>query len=338
MANFSITGEFLTERIRDSWESKLFKHAILLGLESLEGSNLSHIVSIVDGEMKLVGVNNLELVADGDFKPTVKFLDVLNYAMIPNSGYFRIYDEDTIIADKIIRYFDNTHPNSTGDRIRQNYIREWDALLPEVKIDNYSRISHWMSVYMRKFSNIPIVTQKSNFYSINIIESEAPVELSRKCFDYLCDKFHIYSDREECWELCVANREMTKGNTNTIKDTNLTAPSEETLRENIVKEYKRYKKDITMASDYGWLSPDGTYKACEFAEHEVAAIAICNYLKLPYTEEQKNGRQLSDVLLKNGYIKIHRDDIGFTHITNLRLITNEQQVKIDRYKSKHNIA
>jgi hypothetical protein len=88
---FNITGEFLTEQIRDLWQSKNFKKAIKLGLESLDGSNISHIINIIDGEMKLEGINNLSLITDGKYKPEISFLDVLDYSMIPNNGYFKIH-------------------------------------------------------------------------------------------------------------------------------------------------------------------------------------------------------------------------------------------------------
>lgn len=90
-----------------------------------------------------------------------------------------------------------------------------------------------------------------------------------------------------------------------------------------------------MKSDYGWVSPDGRFTVCEYAEHETLAKTLCEYFKYPFNDEQKDGRQLSDVLLKIGYVKIHRDDIGISHITHNRKLTIEQQLKIDRYKSKH---
>lgn len=325
MAKFSITGEFLTERIRDLWESRDFKKAIKLGLESLEGADLSHIVSIIDGDMKLIGTDVLDLVEDGNFKPNVSFLEILNYAMLPNTGYFRIYEQDSEIADKILNSFDMTYPDSIGDTKRQDYIYQWNQLLPEVRIDNYDRITHWMAVYLRRSSDDADVRRKADFYSANIIETEAPVDLDRKTFNKLCDKYHIYSDREETWEQCLLTRKQ------------LIEPSKQTIEKNIKEEFKKYKSDISMKSEYGWLSPDGRFTVCEWANHEVLASIMCEYFKYEFTEEQKNGRQLSDVLLKIGYVKIHRDDIGMFHITHDRKLTREQELKIDRYKSIHKI-
>jgi len=323
MGKFSITGDFLTEKIRDLWESKNFKMSVKLGFESLDGSNISHIVSIIDGEMKLTGVNDLDLVTDGEYKPEVSFLDVLDYSMIPNNGYFRIYEQDSRRAYEIIEWFVNTTPDNIGDERRHNLIYEWNTLLPEVREDFKNDIPHWMVVYLRKINGDDEVKRKAGFYSIGIVESEISPVLDRKEFDKICDKYFIYSDREDTWENCIQNR------------TWITEPSRETLEKNIKDEFGRYKHDITMKSDYGWLSPDGRFTVCDWAAHEVCALAMCEYLKYPFTKEQKQGKQLSDVLLKMGYVKIHRDDIGLFHFTHNRKITPEQEIKIDRYKFAH---
>jgi hypothetical protein len=325
MGKFSITGEFLTEKIRDLWESKDFKKSVKLGLESLEGSKLSDIMSIIDGNMKLSGVNDLELVIDEKYKPHFSFLDILDYAMIPNNGYFRIYDEDTYTANKIIDFFDNTYPDSNGDNKREDYIRQWNRLLPEVRLDNISRASHWMLVYLRQFSNDLDVKKKANFYSINIVESEATVELTRNEFDKICDRYIIHGDREETWEQTLSNRKS------------IVEPVDSIIHKNNKEEFHKYKSDISMKSDYGWLSPDGRFTVCKWAEHEVLASLMCNYFHYPFTKEQEYGKQLSDVLLKVGYVKIHRDDIGFLHFTHLRKLTQEQELKLDRYKAIHGI-
>jgi hypothetical protein len=182
-----------------------------------------------------------------------------------------------------------------------------------------------MTVYLRKINGTINVKNKSGFYSINIVESEIKGELDRNKFDKICDNFFIYSDREETWEQCLRTRKI------------INEPSKETIEKNIKDEFNKYKSDITMKSDYGWLSPDGKFIVCEWAEHEVCALAICEYLKYPFTQEQKQGRQISDVLLKVGYVKIHRDDVGLLHFTHNRKLTSEQEMKIDRYKVVHKI-
>jgi len=325
MATFSITGNFLTERIRDLWDSKSFKQAIQLGLESLEGSELHHIVKIIDGECKLIGTNDLDLVSDGSYKPEVSFLDILDYSMIPNNGYFRIYEQDSREAQRIIDWFQNTSPDSFGDKKRQDLIYSWFQLLPEVRNDYSHKINHWLSVYMRKLSPNREVNTKANFYSINLVETEAPIDLDRKTFDEICDKFYIFGDREETWKQAQETRKRIK------------EPTKEKIETDIKNEFLNYKSDITMKSDYGWLSPDGRFTVCDFAEHEVLASIMCKYFKYQFTPEQEIGKQLSDVLLKFGYVKIHRDDVGLLHFTKLRKFTPEQELKIDRYKFMHKL-
>lgn len=324
MAKFSITGEFITERMRDLWQSRDFKQAIKLCLESLDGITIDQAMSIIDGKMMLTGVGDVDLVEDkSGYKPDVSFLDILDYAMIPNSGYFRIYDIDCEKAAKIVKSFDMTAPDTFGDDKRHRLIREWNNLLPEVRNDFKDRITHWMLVYMRKNSPSLDVKKRANFYSMNIIETELDLNPTREQFDKICDKYYIYNDREECWYQANSIRKS------------LNRPTPEAFEKIIADEFKKYKVDITMKADYGWLSPEGRYYTCEWAAHEVAAEILCSYFKFPFTNEQKIGKQLSDVLLKLGWVKIHRDDIGIFHITNKRKFTIEQELKIDRYKAVH---
>ncbi|MFW5847481.1 MAG: hypothetical protein ACOCVF_00990 [bacterium] len=327
MSNFSITGQFITKHIRDLWESKEYKQAIQFGLESLEGASISHIVEIIDGKSKLIGINDVELVPDGDFSQELPFIEILDYAMLPNNGYFRIYDEDYYEGQKIIRNFKNTSPTEFGDETRRDLIYKWNSLLPEVKNDLKKDITHWMSVYLRKFSDNVDVQKKASFYSINLVESEIdnPTEIDRQKFDKFCDKFHVYGDRESTWEQHVATRKM------------INEPSDKSIEEDIKKEFKSYQHDMTMKSDYGWLSPDGRFTVCNWAEHEVLASIMCRYFKFNFTQEQLIGKQLSDVLLKKGYVKIHRDDTGFLHFTHNNKLTPEQETKIDKYKYFHKI-
>lgn len=325
MANFRITGKFLTSYIRDLWQSKEYKTAIKMGLESLEGSNISHIISIINGEMKLIGVNDLELVSDGKFNPEISFLEVLNYAMAPNAGYFRIYDQDMEVAQKIINYFLDYHLVENDNRC-VDLIHQWNSLLPEVKNDIKLKIPYWMAVYLREINGDDNVKRKSKFYSVNLIESEINDNLTREKFDKLCDKFYIHSDREETWEQCIQNRKA------------LLEPSNEIKSNNIKERFNEYETDITMKSDYGWLSPDGVFFVCNWAEHEVLASILCKYFKYSFTQDQEIGSQLSDVLLNMGYVKIHRDDMGILRFTYNRKITNQQEIKIDRYKAIHNMC
>ncbi|MCK9544457.1 MAG: hypothetical protein M0R03_20760 [Novosphingobium sp.] len=331
--NFKINGEFLTQKIRDFWESKEYRKAIQFGLESLYGAEIEHIISIINGKMKLIGVNDLDLVEDMEYKPNVDFLDILNYSMIPNNGYFKIYDEDEITAKEIINYFNNYSEtkNELNELFEKPFelAKKWKSLLPEVQKDNQLNMPHWLLVYLRKSSDNKYVRSKANLYSINIVESELNGELKREIFDDICDKFYIYSDRENVWNECLETRKkITK---------TLNQPDENFLRENLKNQLNKYKSDATMKSNYGWLSPDGTFIVCDFAEHELLASLLCEYHKYPFTIEQKIGKQLSDVLLKMGYVKIHRDDLGFIHFTNKQKLTLEQETKIGRYKHHHNI-
>lgn len=50
MAKFVITGEMLTQRIRDFWASKQYSKAIEYGLESIDGMTTDYLIEIIDGK------------------------------------------------------------------------------------------------------------------------------------------------------------------------------------------------------------------------------------------------------------------------------------------------
>lgn len=62
VAHFSISGDWLTEHVRERVLSDMEESALLLLVENLEGMTHEHAIAILLGKKRLTGVNNLELV------------------------------------------------------------------------------------------------------------------------------------------------------------------------------------------------------------------------------------------------------------------------------------
>lgn len=86
MAKFIITGEMITQRIRDFWVSKQYSKAIEYGLESIYGMTIDYLSEIIDGKKQLIG--------DDNFEQEFKYIDIFKYADMNQNVYSRIYDED----------------------------------------------------------------------------------------------------------------------------------------------------------------------------------------------------------------------------------------------------
>jgi hypothetical protein len=79
--NFSITGDYITERSRTFWQERQFSKAFKL-LDCLIGITREQQEAIITGKAKVEGVNELDFVPD-DWTPPEGYLTHFSRVEIP---------------------------------------------------------------------------------------------------------------------------------------------------------------------------------------------------------------------------------------------------------------
>ncbi|MCK9416737.1 hypothetical protein M0Q97_08790 [Candidatus Dojkabacteria bacterium] len=339
MAKFVITGEMLTERIRDFWASKQYSKAIEYGLESIDGMTTDYLIEIIDGKKQLVGAD-LDFV-DDDFEQEFKYIDIFKYADMNQNVYQRIYDEDMKKGLSIISHFVNYHTSciSFNNEKHLSLAYEWKQLLPDVRntlVDDFNEngYPYWLSLYLRKsdkeeyrkiaskeaFDNSKLICDTAIENKTLLYQFYDEIHNDKEKFDTKCKELYIIDVNDEIWKSMSTLENRLKEPTESIKN------SEEVL-----------VMDIKMKSVNGWLSPDGTYYICEHGGHKVLSKYICEKYKYEIDENTKLQDSYSDVLLKKGWIQIHQPERWEkTQMTHCRKLTYDQEIKIERYESIHN--
>lgn len=337
MVKFVITGEILTERIRDFWASKQYSKAIEYGLESIDGMTIDYLREIIDGRKKLVG-RDLDFI-DDNFEQDFTYTEIFKFADMNQNIYSRIYDEDMKIGLSIISHFTNWHLNY-NDEMSLSRVYQWKQLLPDVRnvlVDSFKEdgYPYWLSLFLRKsdkeeyrknalkngFDNTKIICDAALENKTILYQFYDEIHNDKKTFDAKCKELYIIDVGDEIWKSMSSLADRLKKPTN---------DAIEKIREEALV------KDIEMKNDNGWLSPDGTYYICGHGGHRILSEYICERYKYDIDENTKLQHSYSDVLLKKGWIQIHQPERWEKFLmTHCRKLTSEQERKIERYEAIH---
>jgi len=120
IAHFSITGEFVTEHARDLVMEESWAGAIRFLKDSLIGFTYDQAISVLSGEMCLIGTNDLNLKKDTTPKNEyLKQLDYLYGSFVKVSGkWYRPYAYVTNYGPRDICEFDRNTPFTQGQEVR----------------------------------------------------------------------------------------------------------------------------------------------------------------------------------------------------------------------------
>jgi hypothetical protein len=333
MANFSITGEFITEHARELWIQKDFKKAMDYLEESIEGFGREYQLQLLEGKMKLTGKgNNMDFVEDKDF-------DKNDYGFYPSlSDAFEIKKESESLYENelseqrekalyIIDSFKDFQGTSSQYEKEKhlNLVRDWIKLFPEVKKEFEKDIPFYMSLWLREITgknNSPVLNLKfGNLTHKSIIHHLLPPDheawKNKKLFELYCKKYHIYLDDEinEIWEGFHEYKEYIKNP--------------------IESKPKLFNTDYKMQQPFGWLGRNGEYYYCNYTLHNDLADYICAL----YEYNNQNDIDSSHILESKGWVKIHVNDENKDKIlfSSIKPFSEDQKKKIKRYCKYYNI-
>jgi len=348
MANFKITGEYITDNSRKLWLQGDYKDAISFVESSVPEMNKVQIISLIEYDMKLSGVNELDFVKDERNKPNYYplFNDIIGFAQNARTVIDDIQNDHRLEANNIINEF-NSFEGLVSNKNYQDrccdLARRWFNILPEVRLEMNRFVPYYLSLYLRQVSKLDYKSfndkyEKDGLFKTRLggwgVISHKSIILSifgdkkfifftkkgRDTYDRVCDDLFIYGEERESIYNDLKNLH-----------TRITKP---------INKYQEKEKPLikTKASkDYifGWISKDGWVYPCDYLKHSITSYRILNeihYKKTTYTTSEHD-------LEKLGYVRVHiRDDnpdyILFSHMDK---ITTHQQKRIDEYKKYHNI-
>jgi hypothetical protein len=330
MATFSITGEFITEKVRDMWRERNFEDALNYLSNTIPEMNREQQLQLIEGEMKLTGKDVLDFVED-DWNPDDEypnFSEALSMKKESEILYDEKFKEDYNDALDIIEKFNKFHDTyaTNPDKHFEREIDRWNMLLPEVRKELEEKIPYMMCQYIRvvggvcKFRGLEHYTIASSQFPKRVWENY-------DLFIHYCDKYAIYGtiQRNEIWD----------NYHNIVK--RITTPDETDIKEALDKKTMKFKTDYKMQSQFGWLSREGIYYTCYYTGHNSLADLICE--KYDWYEEDRDG---SAILESKGWVKIHTPDDHRKGITlfshSCEYISKEQEKKILRYCKYHEIV
>jgi len=227
MATFTLTGDFVTEKARDLWSQRQYKEAMDFLTNSVEEMGREYQLQLLEGKMKLTGVNNLDFVKDTDFSiESYEFYPTLAEALEIKNEASDIYEKEFERQEQRAKYIidgffcfketiDREGCNSSTtdeDGLFMKLVREWKTLLPDIKKEYQGQIPFYMSVWLRELDGINKspqdgLNQKFGFFSHkNIMHHILPYEHeawdNKEIFELYCKKYHVYLKEEinEIWD------------------------------------------------------------------------------------------------------------------------------------------
>lgn len=317
MASFGITGEFITEHVRNLWYEKDFQGAFDYLTETIPDMNRGQQLDLIEGRMKLIGTNNLDFVEDKDFikdNEYSSFDNALKRKKESDKLYNEQYEKDYSVGLDIIRYFSEFEKSEKNSDFFENEIERWNQLLDSVRSDLLPKTPYYMSLYFRVFNDVKVtyngygggLTHKT--IATNCFPEKAWTD--KKLFEKYCEKYYMYNidEQNEIWDDYHA----------TIK--RITTPLKDNKQK---KKRKDLNIDSSMSSAYGWLSRDGKYYTCYYTGHNNLSEEICEKFEWVYDKDA------SMVLENKGWVKIHTPDDHRKGITLFSYINkpSKQQIK-----------
>lgn len=88
MATFIVEGKFMTDFARTRVIEGRYDHAYRFLHEGLDGISSDQVISILNGDHKLIGVNDVEMVEDGDAEWKQRLLEMFGGTWVTSNGRF----------------------------------------------------------------------------------------------------------------------------------------------------------------------------------------------------------------------------------------------------------
>ena len=329
-ACFKISGEFITEHARTLVREDRWEDALHLLMDCVEGTDYQIAVSILSGEQRFTGLNNLSL---EDEDPPVReqtqkdlayhFCGIVKHC----TDYWRPYayvdnwfegdlNQHTMTANRYNNY-DGPAPTKLSDRFRtwsrarNNYYmtNAQEDLATLAEVNSESVIVLWSKV------RVPppwITIQRDRQPAIN---------------EYLQHRWLEHRGAHQ-----FAERNFTEH-----KETNLSEKAEIAQSQFEQEQEAKYQKDYAavvaklsthnLDTRNGWLSPTGKLIPCYYMEHDFFAMVI---LSEKYELNSQQAITRGDALIQLGWVKLQDQDWPYNN-----LVTQQQIDTIWDYSQKH---
>jgi hypothetical protein len=228
------------------------------------------------------------------------------------------------ISDYIIDRFSNFHELDRSDAIK--LVNDWISLPEYIKNRYEDLMPYWLCSFLRQYdtkawkirlSNLGFNTSSISFNgllhkTITFSTFNDDVWSNKKLYYDYCKEFHIYGkERDELWDEHI---EMVDRLNKPLFLKN--------------EEIEKLIIDDSMKSNFGWLSPNGTFIVCRYTEHLKIAKEICK----KYGWENENDFNYEYTLNMKKWVKIHSsDDDGKIYFSHIKDLTTDQVNEIDRY-------
>lgn len=331
MAKFNITGEFITNHVRNLWSENNFGLAFKYLSDTIPEMTRGQQLDLIEGRMKLIGTNDLDFVEDNDgikHNEYKSLENALNRKKDSDKLYEEKYMKDYNTGMSIIEFFSNFNEIITNPSIQgEHQIEIWNQLLDEVKSNLIHKIPYYMSSYLRVYNKVKSPHRGLTHKTIANANFPKKAWSDKNIFNTYCDKFFIHNqdEKEYIWN----------DYHNTVNRISKPLSNDELNVVDTVKQINIPNIDYSLNNQFGWLSRDGKYYNCYYTGHDKLAEDICAHFNWEFTNNA------SFILENKGWIKIHTPDdhrkgtILFSFIKN----PNQTQInKLIKYCDKHNIA
>jgi len=315
------------------WSDRKYSEAYAFLSESVPGMSRDQQTAVLEGRSKLTGRNDLDLVPDNS-PSAVSLEQALLISAEASTTHDMKSDEDRAAGRRIMSEFE-TYYEEFGGYTQHRYtcerlIAEWKGLLKSVRDELSPEIPYWMSVWLREVDGIrptPIRTFAG---------------LSNKTVAYSVFPDTAWSDREEYEKLCSANH-IYGEDVNAIWNDHqrmvvaFDAPVAEkalaAIAEDDDKAVER-SRDRDMKSQYGWLSRDGVYYSCGYAEHRAFSETLVRHMGFENPED--NAEHVLELM---GWLKICTRDycVGEVFFEHYIRPSYEQRRAVREYCEQHNM-
>lgn len=299
---FSIHGEAVTEQARTFVLEENWEYAVRFLMDSLVGFTYDHAFSILSGNYKLIGINEVDLVEE-DEDAKKEYLAKVNYLysnVVLDKVHFKPYG--------YISFFSEQDVNLRTFKLNK-YVNLDSTVAPCSYSSNDPKMIRWSlarcTYYMNDMRNDKAVICNYNGKEVCVLFEEVknyPLFLSP------ISGPNAYQKAIKNLELNDLSEKFAKFNLeSSVKN------PEKKVVENIIEEILEpteleksfinlLKNGFSNAHDLnaicGWISPDGYIIPCEYYQHITLASCISDKLGLKTTD-----------LESLGYIKLQNKDL-----------------------------
>lgn len=350
--HFSIDGEYLTRLARNLVIEEEWKKAVNILKEGICGVGYDIIFSVLNGNQKFIGINDLELVEDDDveYKNYLRrnfsgLVDYKNSMWRPYAYVVANCKHD--IATEMLQK--NKHNRYYGPKIPEKYdghFQEWSI----------ARSTYYMNDKKNDLA-VSLNYKNDDRQEVYVLweKVEAPfwLENSTRDFQKGLDDFCKYGKLEG--RVCSACQNDKYAETLYAEQPG-DAPAkflegyiveskrkhkEKLKQEELVVE--KYERDIvkrmsehSLNTHFGWLSPQGILMPCQYMEHCSIAQVIAEYEYGYGKDGFETPIQADDLMFKKGWIKLEKMKWHFENNIS-PLVTQSQFDTICEYAEKYEL-